>query len=197
MVCLAIATCACLAQTQIRDTIYAGTVPFRGRIVVLGPDMRTADGRTIVRSRQERNITGGVVSLDLEPNDTAYPPGTSYMVQYFPRNAPSWSERWIVPTASRPLQVHQVRVLCSDGAYSSTAPTYMFADAEVPLGIIDGSNRVFHLRNAPSPPESLVLTRNGLVMQRGTDYTLAGETITFAEGATPQRGDALLAWYRY
>lgn len=187
------------AQTQIRDTIYAGTAPFQGKLVVLGPDMRTASGRTIVRSRQEFNITNGAVSIDLEPNDTAYPTGTFYVVQYFPRNGPSWSEQWIVPTSSTPLKVHEVRILSSGGAYPSPppAPVYQFADAEVPLGTIDGSNRVFQLASTPKPPSSLILTRNGLVMKRGLDYVLAGQTITFIEEQTPQVGDILLAWYRY
>lgn len=191
--------CAAWAQTQIRDTIYAGTAPFQGKIVVLGPDMRTQSGRTIVRSRQEFEIKNGVVSIDLEPNDTAYPPNTYYVVQYFPRSGPSWSEQWIVPTSSEPLKVHQVRTLSSGGSYPSPppAPTYRFADAEVPIGPVNGENRVFQLADAPSPPTSLILTRNGLVMKRGLDYILVGNTITFIEEQTPQVGDILLAWYRY
>jgi hypothetical protein len=41
------------------------------------------------------------------------------------------------------------------------------------------------------------LTRNGLIMKRGLDYTLAGKTVTFIAEQTPQVGDIILAWYRY
>lgn len=197
---LALAGClAAGAQTQIRDVIYSGTVPFRGRMVIIGPDMTTAAGRTVVRSRQEITINDGVIALELEPNDTANPPNTFYVVQYLPARAPAWSEQWVVPTSALPLRVHQVRVPSSGGAWPVPAslPVWNFADAEVPVGAIDGSNRRFSLAFSPKPPSSLMLTRNGLVMKRGLDYTLAGNTITFSGEQVPQVGDILLAWYRY
>ncbi|MBI3695461.1 MAG: hypothetical protein HY238_11570 [Acidobacteria bacterium] len=72
----------------------------------------------------------------------------------------------------------------------------VFLDAVTPVGTIDGSNAVFTLSPAPSPPESLTLTKNGLVEKAGSDFTLSGGTITFTAGAIPQAGDTLLAWYR-
>jgi hypothetical protein len=72
-----------------------------------------------------------------------------------------------------------------------------FVDQEVLGGLINGSNPVFSLSNAPSPPGGLVLFRNGLAQMAGQDYTLAGNAITFVTAAIPQSGDTLLAWYRY
>jgi len=72
----------------------------------------------------------------------------------------------------------------------------VFRDAVVPSGTVNGTNAVFTLSPAPSPPESLALTRNGLVQKSGSDYTLAAGTITFTSGAIPQTGDTLLAWHR-
>ncbi len=72
----------------------------------------------------------------------------------------------------------------------------VFLDTVVPTGTVNGGNTVFTLSPAPSPPESLKLTRNGLVQKPGTDFTLSGGTITFTTNATPQTGDTLLAWYR-
>jgi len=190
--------CAAWAQTQIRDTIYSGAgATFQGRIVVISPDMRTQSGRTIVRSRQEFDITNGVVSIDLEPNDTASPPETYYIVQYFPRRGQSWSEQWIIPTSAVPLRVHEVRIISSGGLGPTLQRVPNFADSEVPVGAIDGNNRVFNMAHTPSPPTSLLLTRNGLVMKRELDYTLNGNTVTFVLAQTPQVGDILLAWYRY
>jgi hypothetical protein len=72
-----------------------------------------------------------------------------------------------------------------------------FSDGEVPAGIANGSNTAFTLAFAPSPAGSLELYRNGLRQEAGTDFQLAGNTITFYVGSTPQSGDVLLANYRY
>ena len=71
-----------------------------------------------------------------------------------------------------------------------------FQDAETPSGTINGSNDTFTLATAPNPSSSLVLTKNGVVQEAGSDYTLSSATITFLAGAVPQSGDNLLAWYR-
>jgi len=71
-----------------------------------------------------------------------------------------------------------------------------FVDGESPAGIVDGSNTVFGLSAVPDPSTSLAVYRNGMLQKIGQDYTLAGTTITFVSGATPQPGDTLLASYR-
>lgn len=76
----------------------------------------------------------------------------------------------------------------------SPASSGTFVDAETPVGPIDGSNRVFTLARSPNPPASLLLTLNGIVQQQGSDYTLSGAVITYAEA--PQPGDTHKAWYR-
>jgi hypothetical protein len=81
---------------------------------------------------------------------------------------------------------------CGAGGVGTAA----FVDAEVPGGVIDGSNAAFTLSQAPSPAVSLLLYRNGLLMKAGLDYTLSGTNIGFVAGATPQPGDVLLASYR-
>lgn len=73
-----------------------------------------------------------------------------------------------------------------------------FADMEVPHGVLDGNNQIFTIVNIPNPANSLILTRNGLVMKRGVDYSISANNITFASGeSTPQESDLLLTWYRY
>lgn len=72
----------------------------------------------------------------------------------------------------------------------------VFVDGETPGGAINGSNKSFTLANSPSPATSLDLYRNGLVQSVGVDYTIAGNTITFLQIATPQPGDLLQAFYR-
>jgi hypothetical protein len=72
-----------------------------------------------------------------------------------------------------------------------------FADEEVPTGAINGSNVTFTLAFTPSPAASLILVLNGVIQHQGAgkDYTISGNTITFA--VAPTTGDILLAWYRH
>jgi hypothetical protein len=65
---------------------------------------------------------------------------------------------------------------------------------EAPSGLIDGSNKTFGLQNAPTPPLSMMLFRNGMVLRQGVDYTLIGSVITFV--TAPNSGDWLYAYYR-
>lgn len=71
-----------------------------------------------------------------------------------------------------------------------------FVDGETPTGLLNGTNAVFTLADAPTPASSLELYRNGLLLKQGLDYTLQGNVITFASGAIPQPGDVLTASYR-
>jgi hypothetical protein len=71
-----------------------------------------------------------------------------------------------------------------------------FVDADTPAGNEDGTNLTFVLAQTPSPAASLSLYRNGLELRQNIDYTLSGNTITFARIAAPQSGDILQAFYR-
>jgi len=82
----------------------------------------------------------------------------------------------------------------TSGPCSSVSTT--FIDAEVPAGVVNGSNTAFTLANVPNPPASLALFRNGLLQRQGGDYTLVSNAITFLTGAVPQTNDVLAAFYR-
>ena len=70
-----------------------------------------------------------------------------------------------------------------------------FVTGETPAGAVNGANATFTLANPPSG-SSLLLFRNGLLLQSGIDYSLSGPTIQFAATAVPQPQDALVAAYR-
>lgn len=70
-----------------------------------------------------------------------------------------------------------------------------FINGEVPGGTVNGLNATFTLANSPSG-SSLLLFRNGILLQAGLDYSLTGSTIQFAATAIPQPQDTLLASYR-
>jgi hypothetical protein len=72
----------------------------------------------------------------------------------------------------------------------------LFVDDETPSGPVDGENTSFTLTSPPTPPASLNLYRNGILMRQGVGYTLSGNTITILSGSIPVSGDSLQAWYR-
>jgi hypothetical protein len=77
------------------------------------------------------------------------------------------------------------------------APSTMIVDGEVLLGNVNGTNNAFTLNNSPSPVTSLHLFANGLRLEQGVDYSIAGNAITFKAGAIPGAGAILQADYRH
>lgn len=66
-----------------------------------------------------------------------------------------------------------------------------FVDAETPIQV--GSR--LYLQKIPSPPSSLQLFKNGLLMSiQAGDYLLTGQVIT--PMPLPADGDAFIAYYR-
>ena len=68
---------------------------------------------------------------------------------------------------------------------------------ELPSGLVDGSNQIFSLSNAPSPSTSLMFFVNGVLQKQGSvlDYTLAGSTVSMLYA--PNSGSNLAATYQY
>ncbi len=85
---------------------------------------------------------------------------------------------------------------CGSGGSGGSGPTGSFVDGEVPSGALNGVNNTFTLANAPNPPSSVGLFRNGVLLRLGIDYTITGSSLTFLIGAMPQPGDSLVASYR-
>ena len=79
----------------------------------------------------------------------------------------------------------------------SPGQTPQFADDIVPSGIINGTNRVFTLPQAPNPQDSLDLFLNGIRSTEGIVFTLSGATITYETSYIPQPGDAHICNYRF
>ncbi|MBI3209993.1 MAG: hypothetical protein HYZ37_14000 [Candidatus Solibacter usitatus] len=71
-----------------------------------------------------------------------------------------------------------------------------FVDGETPAGLVNGTNAVFTLADAPVPANSLMLYRNGVLQRAGTDFSISSNTVTFTSGSHPQNGDLLAASYR-
>lgn len=88
-----------------------------------------------------------------------------------------------------------VRPLDWNADHVITGGVPLYSDDETPGGAVDGVNTAFTLAHAPAPGGSLQVFLNGLLWQRGGDYTLAGAAITAI--SVPQTGGVLRAFYRY
>jgi len=85
---------------------------------------------------------------------------------------------------------------CLAIAGAAITPSYTFngvrfADAESVKPVA----KLIQLHAIPSPAQSLMLYRNGILQTQGADYTLAGSTATLL--TTPDAADAYIAFYRY
>jgi hypothetical protein len=89
-----------------------------------------------------------------------------------------------------------VRVDGTSGPCGGGPGSLSFMDSETPAGSIDGLNAVFSLAGTPVTADSLHLFRNGILLKRGSSYTIVGALITFNSSSIPAQGDVLQAWYR-
>ena len=72
----------------------------------------------------------------------------------------------------------------------------VYVDAQIPIGLINGTNTTFTVAFPPNPPTSLHLYLNGLRQNAPADFTLNGVNIVFV-ALVPQIGDTILADYRH
>ena len=206
------ATCARLwAQpplTTIRDTVYrADGKPFNGLAIIEWKTFQSSNNANIGTQGTTVSIVNGALYVRLVPTPSAN--NAYYLVRYNSDGQFQFSEIWSVPPSSAALRLRDVRArllpggaLVGGGAGGviggevTGAILPNFGDAEVPSGVIDGTNRRFTLTSPPSPAASLALFRNGLLQLSGNDYILAGSTITFNSWGVPQPEDILGAFYR-
>jgi hypothetical protein len=128
-ICALFLPALCLAGTLIQDTIYTSFPPqaFEGRVTISGPAMTTFEGKMISRWTRDFQISGGQFQVELEPNDTAVPSGTSYYVVYRPKSGMAWSEYWVVPTSGTPLKIAGVRVSQPPAPQMTIQPSQILA----------------------------------------------------------------------
>lgn len=90
----------------------------------------------------------------------------------------------------QPASSYEYDIILARGSVDGARDTQMalFID-EIPTGSIDGVNTTFVMSVAPT---ELILTLNGLVLNRTVDYNYTGYTITMI--TVPQTGDLLRAY---
>src|SRR5947209_18696201 len=88
-----------------------------------------------------------------------------------------------------------VAALAAAGLFAQIPSANTQIYGEVPAGTIDSVNITFTLNYAPTIPTGVTIYRNGMRQVIGTDYNIAGKTITFLPVSIPQAGDLLVADY--
>lgn len=127
-------------------------------------------------------------------NQITVPPGPGNYVLMAVPSGITKTVRWVRTDDATLIYDTATGILRATGTASSVP--IGFVD-QIPLsGVLDGVNAVFALPTAPNPASSLKITRNGLALKTGVDYTLAGSSVTFLLGAVPEAGAVLLASYR-
>ncbi len=100
-----------LSVTRIEDTLYnADGSTVEGVARISWKAFTAVDGSTVAQSAIEVDIVGGLMVVDLTPNDGAAPAGTSYRVDYELDNGVRYTETWVVPVSASPLTVSTTRV---------------------------------------------------------------------------------------
>lgn len=101
-------------RTRIRDTVlHADGTPAQGSYTItLFRKATTYDQRYIASTRITRSIAaGGVLDVELEPNDNMMPAGSYYSVEYSLARSPRrYTETWVVPTSTTTLRISDVLV---------------------------------------------------------------------------------------
>jgi hypothetical protein len=187
----ALALCAPVGAqglTTVQDSLYAADGRYcAGAVNLSWPMFMAPDGRTVYAGNWDYPIAAAAngLSVTLEPGQYT----ATYNIT--PTGCAPAAEQWVVPASATPVNLASVR-----GAPSSSTSTLVFVDNSVPAGTLNGANTVFTLPSTPNPALSLNLYLNGMLMEAGSDYTLAAATVTFINGVVPGAGDALLASYR-
>ncbi len=162
--------------------------PLRVRDVRLAPGSVAAPGPPASTTVQIADVVGLQNALSLRPAM-----GTGFAVSRAAVLNSTGSVDGASGNLTDCLHVDGSSGACGTGGGASTTA---FVDAEIPSGLINGSNVTFTLASMPNPSSSVAISRNGLLMKQSLDYTLSSNSISFLSGAVPQTGDTILASYR-
>ena len=96
--------------TTINDVVYrANGAPAQGSVVISWPAFSTADQRAVAAGEIAFPIaTGGVLNVNLAPNEGATPSGSYYKVVYKLSDGTTSTEYWVVPATS-PTTIAAIR----------------------------------------------------------------------------------------
>lgn len=166
------------ATVTVTDTLrsFDGSL-FSGSVAITlrysGPLSTTTT--TVTSGYKKVSVTGGAFSVQLTPNDSLSPAGTSYSVRFSASNGVAWEEIWVVPSSPATTTVRAVR------ASSAPAPTVMISPVQISQGGATTGQLLRWNGTAWAPttisiPVSSVFGRTGAVVAASGDYTASQVT---------------------
>lgn len=177
-----------IADSKLSTITTAGkvsTTALTGTLATLGTTAVTA-GSTVVTLTGLTSVTSSSFVGDLTGNaSTATKVNTA--VTFNSSGAGAASGSTFDGSAARAISYNTI------GAQEAISSTNYICGVAIP-GVPDGVLRVFTLSSTPLPGTEMIFM-NGVLMQRGTDYTIAGDVVTFSIGQEPEAGTNLTATY--
>lgn len=124
------------------------------------------------------------------------PPGTAVPVWGTPGTGLVISPTGVVSAAGAVGPTGPQGPTGATGATGSAGTIPTLTQGEVLAGTVNGANAVFTVANPPAAGWPVFIYRNGLRLNvTNGDYTIAGQTVTFAAGQIPITGDVVNADY--
>jgi hypothetical protein len=103
---------AALPTTRIQDILFnADASKIEGTATIAWREFTASDGSTLAANSINVKIVQGLLKVDLTPNESATPAGTSYQVTYLLANGTRSFETWVVPESTSIVTVSQIRVI--------------------------------------------------------------------------------------
>ena len=171
--CLAVggAAAQCPSRTTVSDTFYnADGSLAAGRVVIAWPTFLIGSCQ-VIAGQTTVTVSSGAFNVQLYPNLTAAPAGTSYRVTYYLKTGQISTEYWVVPSSATPVTLASVR------SASVPVPTLMFSQSQV-TGLFTALGKKVELPTAS--------------MARGDIITGIGATPTWQRLAHPAVSDRYL-----
>lgn len=156
----------CPPKTTISDTLFnADGSLASGRVVIVWQTFQIGACQ-VIAGQLTAEATNGALNIQLYPNTTTVPTGTSYRATYYLKSGKVTTEYWVVPVSSSPVALALVR------SASVPAPQVMFGQAQVTNLFADLAKKL----ELPSPcPVGKFLMANGAPAQPQVDCVdLAG-----------------------
>lgn len=146
------AAAQCPAKTTIADTLYNADGSLgSGRVTIAWPTFLIGACQ-VIAGQTTVTVANGAFSVQLYPNTSSAPSGTSYRVTFALKSGRITTEYWVVPASAASIALAAVR------APSVPVPAVMLGEAQVTNLVADLAKKI----ELPSPcPSGKVLESNG------------------------------------
>lgn len=177
---------AVILAVVVAGSLWAATTTVTQR--VLNPDGTLASGTAYIRESAACQsgtdyvgantvavrFSNGSFSVNLLPNDTCVPHGTSYLVVWALSGGRTWSETWVVPTSSSPVAVSSVVQMTSVPAPPAQLQLNQIAQGGASTGQVMGWNGSMWGPTTPAPGGVTSWNaRSGAVVPVSGDYSVS------------------------